>query len=152
MMVQGQFDGSIAELRTADDLDPLSPAAAVSVGLAYYMARRYDDALKQFEKVQHLYPDRGAIHPFIGAAYEAKGQFGKAMAEYQLALNLAPAGVRVRIAHLDAVMGKREEARNLLKLWSIRGRAISVQARLTWRRFMVRWEREKGVPVAPTGV
>ncbi len=113
LLAQGHFEAAIAEQRTAANLDPLVPGG-VSVGLAYYMARQYDQALRQFIKVRDLHPDLLIVHPFIGSVWEAKGDYKKAMAEYQLALPKAPESVKPYIAHLLAVMGKQSEARKIL--------------------------------------
>lgn len=112
LLAQGRFPEAIAEQQTGESLDPLVPA--VGSAFAYYLARRYDDALERFLKARDLNPDVIAIHPFIGAVLQEKGQFDKAMAEYQLALSKIPDQVNPRIALLLATMGKRDEARKML--------------------------------------
>jgi TolB-like protein/Tfp pilus assembly protein PilF len=112
LLLRGRFEEAIAEDRTAESMDPLIPA--VSSALAYYVARRYDESLRQFFKVRDLHPDVIAIHPFIGAVWQEKHQYDKAMAEYQLALPKMPDEVNGRIAILLAAMGKRDEARKKL--------------------------------------
>lgn len=113
LLAQGRFDAAITELRTAQDLDPLPAGPGATLGLAYYMARRYDDALHQFTRVRDLHPGVVAVHPFVGMALEARGDFSQAMAEYQLSVAKMPS-VQANIAHLLAVTGKREEAKKLL--------------------------------------
>ena len=112
LLARGRFPEAIAEHGTAESLDPLAPG--VGTALAYYMARRYDDALRQFLKVRDLHPDLIAIHPLIGAVWQEKRQFDKAMAEYQLALPKIPDQVNSHIALLLATMGKQGEARKML--------------------------------------
>jgi TolB-like protein/tetratricopeptide (TPR) repeat protein len=115
LLVQGRFDESLHELRTAENLDPLSPAAGATVGFALYCARRYDEALRQFNKVLDLHPDAALpIAAHVGAIYEAKGDFATAMAKYNQVLEKAPA-VKERIAHLLASTGRRDEARRILR-------------------------------------
>jgi TolB-like protein/Tfp pilus assembly protein PilF len=112
LLMRGRFEEGIAEQQTAENIDPLIPG--VGSALAYYLARRYDESLRQFLKVRDLHPDVIAIHPFIGAVWQEKHQFDKAMAEYQLALPQIPGSVNGRIATLLAAMGRRGEARKLL--------------------------------------
>jgi TolB-like protein/tetratricopeptide (TPR) repeat protein len=112
LLVRGRFDEAIAEDRKAESMDPLFPS--VGSAFAYYLARRYDEALAQFSKVRGLHPDLIAIDPFIGAVWQEKHDYEKAMAEYQLALPKIPDQVNARIATLLAAMGKREEARRKL--------------------------------------
>lgn len=115
LLSQGKFDEAIAELQTAQNLDPLSGGASVTIGLGYYMARRYDDALRQFETVERLHPDLIAVHPFIGAAWQQKGNFDKAATEYRLAMSKIPdLSQAAPMAILLAVTGKQGEARKLL--------------------------------------
>jgi tetratricopeptide (TPR) repeat protein len=112
LLARGHFEEGIAEQQTAENMAPLVPA--VGSAFAYYLARRYDESLPQFLKVRDLHPDVIALHPFIGAVWQEKHQFDKAMAEYQLALPKIPDLVNARIATLLAAMGKRDEARKLL--------------------------------------
>jgi len=112
LLLRGRFDEAIAEDQRAESMDPLMPA--VSSALSYYVARRYDESLRQFFKVRDLHPDVIALHPFIGAVWQEKHQYEKAMAEYQLALPKIPGDVNGRIAILLAAMGKRDEARKKL--------------------------------------
>jgi tetratricopeptide (TPR) repeat protein len=93
-------------------MDPLMPA--VGSAFAYYLARRYDESLEAFLRVRDLHPDMIAIHPFIGAVWQEKHQYEKAMAEYELALPKIPGAVDSRIAILLAVTGRRKEARQKL--------------------------------------
>ncbi|SPF48858.1 hypothetical protein SBA4_40022 [Candidatus Sulfopaludibacter sp. SbA4] len=111
LLAEGRFPEAIVELRRAGDLDPLLPN--VTLGWAWYMAREYDSALQQLTRIRDLNPDLIAVHPLIGAAWEGKGQFDKAMQEYQLALPKLPSA-KVFIAHLLAVTGKHSEARRML--------------------------------------
>ncbi len=111
LMAEGRFEEAIAEERTTVKLDPLATAGA-TLGLAYYMARQYDQALHEFLQVRDLHPGIAVIHTFIGSAWEGKGDYQKAMQEYQLALPKVP-GAKAYIAHLLAVTGKEDEARKL---------------------------------------
>jgi tetratricopeptide (TPR) repeat protein len=112
LLMRGRFLEGIAEEQKAEDMDPLMPA--VSTAFGYYVARRYDESLRRFLKVRDLHPDVIAIHPLIGAVWQEKHEYDKAMAEYRMALPQLPDQVNTRIATLLAVMGKREEARRKL--------------------------------------
>src|SRR6185369_14523957 len=45
-----RFDDSIAELRRAEELDPLSPIIGTNVADMFFMARRYDEAIAQYKR------------------------------------------------------------------------------------------------------
>jgi len=114
LLMQGRFDEALAELRTAEKAEPLVAAPGVTVGLALYFARRYDDAVRQLTKVQTLFPDKIMVHNFTGLAWEGKGAYLKALAEYQLVSAQYPADVAGNLAHLYAEMGNSAQARALL--------------------------------------
>lgn len=56
------------------------------------MARRglWDEALFRFHEAEKLDPQNARIQSNLGVAYEAAGQFDKALEYYKKALNLAP--------------------------------------------------------------
>jgi TolB-like protein len=114
LTARGEFPGAIAELKIAENLDPLPVAPGATVGLAYYMARQYDDALRKFSLLSEMHPEAVVLQPFIGSVWEAKGDYEKAMSEYNSAMLKIPAEVKPRMAHLLAVTGKRAEALALL--------------------------------------
>ena len=47
----GRHDESIAEVKRAQELDPLSLITNTSLGLMFYFANRYDDTIAQFHNV-----------------------------------------------------------------------------------------------------
>jgi TolB-like protein/Tfp pilus assembly protein PilF len=114
LLAQARYDEALTELQTAEDLDPLSGGAGVTVGLGYYMARRYDDALRAFALVERTNPDLIAVHPFIGAAWQQKGELNQAEKEYRLAMTEIPGAVKPQMAILMAARGKRAEATKIL--------------------------------------
>lgn len=109
LMMQGKFEPALRELRMSQDLNPLIPAGGL--GYCYFFARRYDEALAEWLKISQLHPDLVLMHEFIGMAWEAKGEYGKARAEYDY-LAKYPADQEPRMAHLLAVSGKTDEARS----------------------------------------
>ena len=115
LVAQGRFPQAIAELQIAENLDPLPAAPGATLGLAYYMARQYDQALRKFSLVRDLHPEAVLLRPFIGSVWEAKGDYEKAMTEYQAAMPQFPALVKPRMAQILAVTGKRAEALAILK-------------------------------------
>jgi tetratricopeptide (TPR) repeat protein len=52
----GRMDESIAELRKAQELDPLSPIIATSLGTAFAWISRFDEARRQLGKALELDP------------------------------------------------------------------------------------------------
>jgi tetratricopeptide (TPR) repeat protein len=79
----GRFDESIAEMNTAQSLDPLSPVLGSLAATPLLASRQYDKAIQQLHKVQELDPNLPVPHIFLQQAYEGKGDFPSAIREWQ---------------------------------------------------------------------
>ena len=74
---------SIAEARRALEINPLVAEPYFRMGLAYYYARRYDEALAEFEKVKSLEKNPSELLPLdLGWAYAGKGMYKEAIAKF----------------------------------------------------------------------
>ncbi|HKF57750.1 MAG TPA: hypothetical protein VKJ45_19995 [Blastocatellia bacterium] len=62
------------------EIDPLSPRAGKGLAEHYFLARQYDEAIKQYDKTRELFPNYPLINP--GPSYERKGLYDTAIAEY----------------------------------------------------------------------
>jgi tetratricopeptide (TPR) repeat protein len=83
-------DGSptrmIARYRAAVEHAPESLALAVALGRVYLELEMLDEAAEHFEKLEVRAPDVPAIHAFLGAIFERRGQAREAFAEYRRGL------------------------------------------------------------------
>lgn len=75
----GQFDESIAQIKTAIDLDPNSAYDQQNLGMLLYYARRYDEAIVHLEQVREMFPDHQQTHAWLANSYRAKGEYQKAL-------------------------------------------------------------------------
>lgn len=66
-------------------LDPLSVRAHVNLGVTLNMARRYDDAVSQFERTLELDSDYAMTHAMLGLSYAYKAMPERAVSELVLA-------------------------------------------------------------------
>ena len=114
---RGRHAEAIAERRLAQELDPLSLIINFELGLAFYYARDYDQAIGQFHKTLELDQNFRPARMFLPAAYEQKGMYREAIAEFRKAIplmggehSLAKAG----LGHVFAVSGKKSEARTII--------------------------------------
>jgi TolB-like protein/Tfp pilus assembly protein PilF len=112
LTIMGQFDKALAEMRRAQELDPLSSIINANLGKAYFNARRYDEAIQQLRKTIEIDQGFFVAHHYLGSAYAMKGDFSAALAEYQKAhqLNEYDPHVLALTGRLYAVSGKRAEA------------------------------------------
>jgi tetratricopeptide (TPR) repeat protein len=111
----GRFDEAIAEIRRAQELDPLSPIISGSLGWAFHMARQPDRAIEQLRKTLETDPDFAMTHFYLGMAYEGKQMYQAAIDEYRKANEISPAGPGiVGLGHACAMSGHRNEAQKIL--------------------------------------
>ncbi len=117
LAARGRFDEGVAELKKAQELDPISLLAIAMMGWALYFARRYSQAIEEFQKAIEL--DANFYHAYwgLGWAYDQKGDYAEAALHLQKAMTL-PGGagpeVIAALGHVYARSGKRHEAERLL--------------------------------------
>ena len=116
LTIMGQYDRAVAEMRRAQELDPLSLIINANYGKAYFNARRYDEAIQQLRKTIEIDQSFFVAHHYLGSAYAMKGDYADALAEYKKAheLNEYDPHVIALIGRLYAVTGNRAEALKML--------------------------------------
>ena len=85
----GLHEDAIAEMKNAIALDPFSPRIQSFLGRTYIWARRYDDALAQFQKTTEMFPSFAIDHQRLAHLYTYRGEFDEAIAEETRARILA---------------------------------------------------------------
>jgi Tfp pilus assembly protein PilF len=78
----GRLEEAVSEMKKAIELDPLSGIVNTNFGLTLYLARRYDEALAQFRKVNEIDPKVG-YHGPLSAVFEQKGMYEEAIGELE---------------------------------------------------------------------
>jgi TolB-like protein/Flp pilus assembly protein TadD len=128
LVMIGQLEHAMAEVKRAYELDPVSSIIHADLGGVNFLARRYDEAIQQLRGTVEMDPDFFRAHRWLGMALELKGDTQAAIAEYRKAfeLNDDPAGLAF-IAHAEAAMGHQDEARKLLTQLTDAARSRYVQ-------------------------
>ena len=72
---EGRHDEAIAELQRAQELDPLSLIINADTGFAYYLAGRYELALRAYQKVLAANPNFVPVHYYLSQYYRQTGQY-----------------------------------------------------------------------------
>ena len=104
-------------MRRALDSDPASMIIRTNLGLTYYHARRYDNAIEYLEKnVIALNPSYHIAYWTLGFCWAEKGNLGKAVEAHRMAQELTP-GARPDfcLAYSYAACGKIAEARSRME-------------------------------------
>jgi TolB-like protein/Tfp pilus assembly protein PilF len=117
LSAMGRGEEALAEIRRAQELDPLSIATQITVGWTFYYARRYDQAVEQCGKILNLEPNSVGARDCLGLSYLAKKMYEKAIEECQRAVNLSGNDLNraVGLARAHALAGNTAETRNALK-------------------------------------
>lgn len=113
LMLQRKFAKSIAEIKKARDLDPLSIFIRTQVGWPYWYSGRYAEALQIWTDVVDLEPNFALAHYNRGLGYIMLNQPDSAIAAYQKALALAPGNIIFEslLWHARALSGDTSDAK-----------------------------------------
>ncbi|HUS09974.1 MAG TPA: tetratricopeptide repeat protein [Pyrinomonadaceae bacterium] len=116
LMAGGRFDEALAQIRRAQELDPLSLPINMTIGWILLTARQNDQSVEQLHKTLEMDPNFVLTHHRLGLVYEQQGRYNEAMAEFKEVLRLTagkPLGL-VSLAHAYALSGQRAEAQKTL--------------------------------------
>lgn len=128
LMPVGRAHEAIAEMRKAQELDPLSPVIATDLGKELYFVRKYDEALGELHRALELDPNFVSAHNWISDTLLEKRMYNDAKAELEKTKPLKEERIYIRqTAYLNARMGRRAEARAALakSLQLSKGKQIS---------------------------
>jgi tetratricopeptide (TPR) repeat protein len=112
LLAAGRLDEASAEMRQAQNLDPLSLPVNAGVGWCSYFARRYDDAIRQYRMTLELEPNFALAHQTLGLALAQKHDYPEAIAEFQTALKLSGGASAVAsLGYAYGLAGSKADAR-----------------------------------------
>jgi DNA-binding winged helix-turn-helix (wHTH) protein/TolB-like protein/Tfp pilus assembly protein PilF len=115
LTAQGKFAAADAELRTAQELDPLSPMISEGRFENFYFWRRYDDALQVIRNLQAREPEKAAGFSWaLGHAYIAKHRYREAIDELEKTMAVKPENA-VWLAQAKALTGDPDAALAILQ-------------------------------------
>jgi non-specific serine/threonine protein kinase len=111
----GRLDDAIIEAKRAQEADPLSLVASAVVGQAFYLARRYDQAIEQLREALYMDQNFPLAHWWLAMCY-SQSSYEQAVSEGEKALGLSRGepGVLGELGHAYAVAGKRADAHKVL--------------------------------------
>jgi len=112
----GRYDEAIAEMRKAENLDPLSLIINADLAELLVLAHSYDESIRQSRKTIEMDANFPLAHNQLAQAYLQKHMYDEAVAELRRAVQLS-GGSPTCIANLArayVVSGKRSEAVKLL--------------------------------------
>ncbi len=115
-LAMDRVDEAIAEMTIAAKLDPLSPAILKDLGMMYYYAGRYDEAIEYGKKTLEIDPNFVVAYRLFAVAYQGKGMIREAIAENERWAKLTGNAQEGHVwnAYVHAAAGNRAEAEALL--------------------------------------
>jgi serine/threonine protein kinase/Tfp pilus assembly protein PilF len=117
LMPLGRSDEAIAEVKRAQELEPLDLTMGSVLSWAYMSARQYDRALDQAQKIFDLEPNFPLGRWILSQAYISKGMYADAIALNEKSLQTDPTNqVFLRFAgYAYTKSGRRREAEEVIK-------------------------------------
>ncbi len=116
LSILGRHIEAIAEIKRAQELDPLSLIINQGVGGKYLYARRYDEAMAQFQRTLELYPHFPPTHQRLGWCYAQKRMYEEAIAEMQKAVEFSGNSPQMiaALGYAYAAAGRRDTAQGII--------------------------------------
>jgi tetratricopeptide (TPR) repeat protein len=112
----GQFNEAIAEMKKAQNLDPLSLIINADLAELLVLAHHYDESIAQSRKTIEMDPNFALAHNQLAQAYLLKNMYDQAVEELKKAVQLSgdsPTFI-ANLARAYVATGKRSEAQKLL--------------------------------------
>jgi tetratricopeptide (TPR) repeat protein len=117
LIVTGRSSEGIAQLRTAESLDPLSLIISADLADALCIAHLYDESVRQSRRTLEMDPNFAIAHYELGQAYEQKSMHDDAIEEFKRAIQLSGDNeiFNANLAYAYAASGRQEEATKIVK-------------------------------------
>jgi len=112
----GRYDEAIAEMRKAENLDPLSLIINTDLAELLALAHSYDESIRQSLKTIEMDPSFALAHNQLAEAYLQKHMYEEAVAELQKAVELSGGSPNctANLARAYAASGRKAAAVKLL--------------------------------------
>jgi serine/threonine-protein kinase len=117
LVTRGRFDGAIAHIHAARDLDPLAYAIGNDLAMALECAGRYDEAIASARQTLHNDPKFAFANIPLGEALALKGNFTAAIGEFEGAIRTLGRGgwILGPMGYAVAGAGRKAEAGNIAR-------------------------------------
>jgi serine/threonine protein kinase/Tfp pilus assembly protein PilF len=123
---------AFAEVKIAEELDPLSLPVNTNAGWLLYLTRRYDEAIETYNKILELDADFILAHRRLGQVYVEKRMHEEAIREFDkcLAPSREDAESLAWLGHAYAASGDGDRARQVIDEMNLLGKSRYVSSYL----------------------
>jgi TolB-like protein len=123
LVARGRFDEGFREMAIARQLDPMSLPIRTAEGGEFYLARRYDDALGECDRILEIEPNYASAYLYRGLSYEQKGKWKEALADLETSKRLDDSLPNAAmLAEAYALAGDKTRARQILSEMQVRAK------------------------------
>jgi serine/threonine-protein kinase len=121
----GRNDEAVAEIKRAQQLDPLAVPVTRAVGWVHYFAGRFPEATEELQKALAMNPDFLGARLVLWWVQVAKGEFAAAIADIKRESEKPGLKTvkKLMLAYANAAAGNKEEASGLL--WELESKLES---------------------------
>jgi TolB-like protein/Tfp pilus assembly protein PilF len=116
LRAMGRAEESVALVNRARQIDPLSPVTGFTLAMAFYSARRYDQALEHTRQVLEIDPSHFLVHLMMGNVCIQSGIHEEAIRAMRTAVDLSGRSTEALagLGRAYAGAGRREAAQEVL--------------------------------------
>jgi TolB-like protein/DNA-binding winged helix-turn-helix (wHTH) protein/Flp pilus assembly protein TadD len=116
LAVTDRMDAALAELRHAQELDPLSLIISADIGELLGCARRYEEAVAQLQSTLKMDPNFLLAHYDLVVIYEYQQKYAEAADHARKAVELAPSSLWAQglLGSTYALNGQPDKARKVM--------------------------------------
>ena len=123
LVARGRFDEGFREMAIARRLDPMSLPIRTAEAGEFYLARRYDDALGECDRILEIEPNYASAYLYRGLSFVQKGKWKEALADLETSKRLddSPPNAAM-LAEAYALAGDKTRARQILSEMQVRAK------------------------------
>ena len=112
----GRLTEARAELKRAQELDPLSLLVQANAGVISYFGRQYGEAMQELRKTNELDPHFPVPYWGMGLCYEQQGKYEEAIAQFQKTIESSGRGANTiaSLGHVFGLAARPVEAQKIL--------------------------------------
>jgi DNA-binding winged helix-turn-helix (wHTH) protein/Flp pilus assembly protein TadD len=113
-LAQGEIADALSAVQRAQGLEPLALVFSANIGMIYYYARRYDEAVAQLQGTLAIDPGFDHARAYLGRTYLRLGETQKAIEQFKRCRNVTIGSV-ADLPAAYALHGRHHEARTALQ-------------------------------------
>jgi len=117
LSAMARFDEAIAEVKRAQDSDPLSLSINANVGLVHYWAREYKHAVEELQRTLELDPNFGLAYVYLAFALIQQGRYDEAITAIRKSMEYTgymPLAIS-KLGFAYSLKGERVKAQDVLR-------------------------------------